>query len=266
MSGTVRTLDAALEERIGYRFQNRALFAQALTHRSFEHEKPRAEVSSPRTATPQSDNEQLEFLGDSILGFVASDALFRALPNLAEGQLSQRKAHLVSATHLYSCALELGLGDHLRLGRGEERNGGRARRTLLANAIEAIIAAIYLDGGLESARDFIHRHVLNDLHTVEELDATSLLNYKSLLQEKAQANGLPPPRYTVVQTEGPEHAKEFTVEVTIGSQYTARATSTSKKSASQLAAQMLWEELAAANWKFSAEEAETGMTQAIQAR
>lgn len=230
-----------LEERIAYRFLSRGLLEHALTHRSYEHERP-----SGRTALKSSDNEQMEFLGDSILGFVVSEALFRAHPELAEGQLSQRKAHLVSAIHLHDCAVRLGLGEFLKLGRGEERNGGRERRNLLANALEAIIAAIYLDGGLEPARHFVLEHVLDGRHTSENIEDSDLQNFKSQLQERAQAQGLPTPRYAIVDTAGPEHAKVFTVEVKVGTELVARAAGSSKKAASQLAAKALMEKLASA--------------------
>src|SRR5919202_4236408 len=144
-----------LEEKLGYQFRTRSLLLQALTHRSWS-------VEHRDVATGRSDNERLEFLGDSVLGFVVSEALLDSFPDETEGQLSQRKAHLVSATHLHSCAVELDLGEFLLLGKGEEQNGGRARRTVLANAFEALIAALHLDGGLEPARQFICRTVLRE--------------------------------------------------------------------------------------------------------
>lgn len=240
---------ADLQARIDYRFLTSSLLERALTHRSFEHERPNTPRN--RIETKSLDNEQMEFLGDSILGFIVSDALFGAHPELAEGQLSQRKAHLVSALHLHECAVALSLGDFLRLGRGEERNGGRERRNILANALEALIAAIYLDGGIESAREFILQYVLDGRHTAENVDASDLMNYKSVLQEQAQARGLPTPRYSILQTDGPEHAKVFTVEVKIGSDFAAQATGSSKKAGSQLAAKVLIDQMQAANWNFT---------------
>jgi len=227
----------ALEERLQYRFQNRDLLVRALTHRSASADKP------PSAVAEDCDNEQLEFLGDSILGFVASEALVAKHPFVREGQLSQWKAHLVSATHLHDCALALELGAYLRLGKGEERNGGRERRTLLANAVEAVIAAIYLDGGIEPARNFIREHILGILDSAQEIELIGLLNHKSVLQERTQALGLPIPRYSTVETSGPEHAKVFTVEARVGSGFVSRATGTSKKAASQQAAQLLLEKL-----------------------
>ena len=142
-----------LEEKLNYRFRNQELLTRALTHRSWLSDRRPGDQDT-------ADNEQLEFLGDSILGFIVSESLVRRDPRIREGQLSQWKAHLVSSTHLHQRALTLGLGDYLRLGKGEERNGGRERKTLLANALEAIIAAIYLDSSVETVRDFITIHVL----------------------------------------------------------------------------------------------------------
>ncbi len=241
-----------LGQRAGYEFKNWALLEQALTHRSYEHDRPRcAAETTSQLPERRNDNEQLEFLGDSVLGFAVSEALFRAHPTLAEGQLSKQKAHLVSAVHLHDSALRLGIGEFLRLGRGEERNGGRERRTLLANALEAIIAAIYLDGGMEPARDFIHRHILSNRRMTGDEDDMELLNYKSALQEQVQARGMQTPRYSIVQTSGPEHQKIFTVEVRVGTQLAARAVGSTKKAASQMAAKLLAEELQASNWSLA---------------
>ncbi|MBV9157306.1 MAG: ribonuclease III [Acidobacteriaceae bacterium] len=226
----------ALEQKLGYRFRNQELLVRALTHRSWLSEKSSV---LPRNA----DNEQLEFLGDSILGFAVSEALVLRHPTAHEGQLSQWKAHLVSATHLHRCALELGLGDFLLLGRGEEQNGGRGRKTLLANALEALIAAMYIDGGLDIARNFIEQHLLSVLQKPDDVESLGLLNHKSVLQERAQALGLPVPRYSTVETSGPEHAKVFTVEARIGNQLVSRAAGSSKKAASQQAAERLIEQL-----------------------
>ena len=224
-----------LEPLLDHQFRHRELLQRALTHRSWVSEK------SPKQ--PENDNEQLEFLGDSVLGFLVSESLVRQHPSAWEGQLSQWKAHLVSATHLHRCALNLGLGQYLRLGRGEERNGGRERKALLANALEAVIAALYLDAGVEAARTFVERHVLDVIDEPEDVHALELLNFKSVLQEQAQAKGLPVPRYVTVATNGPEHAKTFVVEARIGNQLVSRAEGTSKKQASQLAAQLLLEQL-----------------------
>jgi ribonuclease III len=222
----------AIGDKLGYRFRNRELLTRALTHRSWLSER-----GSP--LPENADNEQLEFLGDSVLGFIVSEALVRRHPTAREGQLSQWKAQLVSSAHLHRCATVLNLGQYLLLGKGEERNGGRERRTLLANALEAIIAAIHIDGGIDAAREFIEDHVLADLNGTASVDLIGLLNYKGLLHERAQALGLPSPQYTTVETSGPDHAKVFTVEVRIGEKWSSRASGSSKKAASQQAAELL---------------------------
>ena len=223
----MRDLEAeALETALGYQFKSRELLIRALTHRSSVYEK---------TSTAAADNEQLEFLGDAILGFVVSDALVSAYPDYPEGKLSKLKAHLVSAVHLHQVAARLKLGDHLLLGRGEEMSGGREKKALLANAIEALIAAVYLDGGIEPAGRFILEHVIGGSEpSSEEAPAT---DYKSALQELAQSLNLPQPRYAIVEERGPEHAKTFLVEVWVGRDWVSRAEGLSKKSAGQKAAQ-----------------------------
>jgi len=217
----------ALEEGIGYRFKRPELLDRALTHRSSVYEK-HAEGAA-------ADNEQFEFLGDSILGFLVSDMLLESHPDFPEGRLSKLKAHLVSASHLHEVALNIGLGSHLRLGRGEELSGGREKKALLANALEAVIAAIYLDGGIQPARDFVAGHVAAGAE-ISGVDM-EVTDYKSALQERAQALKLPQPRYSIVEERGPEHAKTFLVEARVGREWASRAEGLSKKSASQRAAQ-----------------------------
>jgi ribonuclease-3 len=216
----------ALEAKLGYHFRNRELLARALTHRSSVYEK------NPQS--PAGDNEQLEFLGDSILGFIVSDVLVARHPAHPEGRLSKLKANLVSATHLHRAALRLHLGEHLLLGRGEEMSGGRAKKALLANALEALIAALYLDGGIEMARRFIVEHVIEEAQLLE--DGEPVTDYKSALQEMAQALKLPQPHYSIVEERGPEHSKTFVVEARVGGDWVGRAEGLSKKSASQKAA------------------------------
>jgi len=226
----------ALQEKLGHQFRNQELLLRALTHRSWLSER-----GSP--LPENSDNEQLEFLGDAILGFIVSESLVTQHPLLREGQLSQWKAHLVSASHLHCCAADLRLGDHLLLGRGEERNGGRERKTLLSNALEAVIAAIHMDFGIDAARSFIEEHVLGPLGNADDVKSIGLLNHKSVLHEKAQALGLPAPQYEIVETGGPEHAKIFIIEASIGERFRSRGTGSSKKAASQHAAQLLLEQM-----------------------
>ena len=229
-----------LEAALGHRFASRDLLARALTHRSSAHEKNAG--AAPRSLHGR-DNEQLEFLGDAILGFVVSDALLAAHPEDPEGRLSKLKAQLVSASHLHSVASRLGLGEYLLLGRGEELSGGREKKALLANAVEALIAALYLDGGMEPARRFVLRHVVGDM----EPDAEQALaaDYKSALQELAQSLKMPQPRYAIVAEHGPEHSKTFVVEARVGRDWVSRAEGPSKKSAGQKAAEQVLRRLEA---------------------
>lgn len=220
----------SLEAVIGYGFQNQELLRRALTHKSRVYERGTADVLS--------DNEQLEFLGDSILGFLVSERLVAIHPEHPEGRLSKLKAHLVSASHLYEVAVALRLGDYLLLGRGEEMSGGREKKALLSNAVEALIAAIYLDGGIDMVRRFVLDHILGEFHQSED-GIETVTDYKSALQEMAQALHLPQPRYTILEERGPEHAKTFLVEVRLGREWVSQAEGLSKKSAGQKAAQRI---------------------------
>jgi ribonuclease-3 len=213
------------EEHIGHRFARHELLTRALTHKSYSHEAKQDDVR---------DNETFEFLGDSVLGFVIGDLLFQRFPQVDEGALSKIKAYLVSATSLASKAREYGMGDVIYLGVGEEKSGGRKKDSLLANLFEAVIAAIYLDGGIEPARALIERSFKDD---IERIDSDDLLfhDYKTALQELAQGRGLPLPEYTVIGEVGPDHDKRFIVEVKVGS-LTKRGEGTSKKEAQQQAA------------------------------
>ncbi len=235
---------SSLESAIGHRFDNRELLERALTHSSHVHEQGTGE------GTPLADNEQLEFLGDSILGFLISEALVVRLPRYSEGRLSKLKAHIVSAAHLYGVAERLKLGQYLQLGRGEEMSGGRSKRTLLVDALEALLAALYLDAGIDTARDFVNRCVVGHpsvdaVFTADELPAT-LTDFKSALQELARARNLALPRYVIVKEQGPEHSKTFTIEVRLGKDWVAQAEGYSKKNAAQNAARVIFEQLSAA--------------------
>jgi ribonuclease-3 len=227
---------AGLEAQIGHPFQDRALLERALTHKSYRFEKPAPEN------TVLGDNEQLEFLGDSVLGFLVSEQLVRIYPDLPEGGLSKRKARLVSAQRLYEAAEKLNLGQHLLLGRGEEMSGGRSKRALLANALEAVIAALYLDGGVEVARRFILEYLIGESPDSADSDGRAG-DYKSALQELTQRLKLPPPRYSIVREQGPEHSKTFTVEVRVGRGVASRGEGLSKKSAGQMAARLALDQL-----------------------
>jgi ribonuclease III len=231
----MQSVQDALETKLGYSFRNRDLLERAMTHRSRFSEKP--------PSSQGGDNEQLEFLGDSILGFVVSEALVLKHPDGREGHLSKWKAHLVSAAHLHRCALELGLGEFLLLGRGEDMSGGREKKALLSDAVEALIAALYMDGGLVVAQRFIEARILHVLPEASNSALLETLDHKSALQERAQSSGFAPPRYVTVNAEGPEHSKVFTVEVQLSDELRARAAGRSKKVASQSAALLLLEEL-----------------------
>lgn len=232
---------SALEAAIGHVFRDRELLERALTHKSHAHEQTGDLNGAPRD--PSGDNEQLEFLGDAVLGFVASEYLVQRNPEAPEGRLSKLKAHLVSAAHLHEAAQRLNLGAYLFLGRGEEMSGGREKKALLADGLEAMIAAIYLDAGLPAARAFIESHILALFEDGGEEVLSAGTDHKSALQEMAQALKLPPPRYVILAEEGPEHLKTFTVEVRVGKDWVSQAQGTSKKSAGQKAAQHVLRQL-----------------------
>jgi ribonuclease-3 len=224
-----------LEDRIGYTFEDKSLAIRALSHRSLNSER---KLSREELAE---HNEQLEFLGDSVLGILVSEHLFHRYPELPEGKLSVYKARIVSAAHLLEVARRIGLGDMLILGKGEELSGGREKKALLADAVEAILGAVYLDGGLEAARGVVERVVLSLAAEKEETD--DFKNFKALLQEHAQAAGLPQPLYVTIATEGPEHEKTFVVEVRLGPALDAQGSGPTKKSASQQAARLLYDRI-----------------------
>ncbi len=224
----------ALEAILGHNFENRELFERALTHKSCAADKSSQDAAA--------DNEQLEFLGDSILGFLVSETLVARNPAFPEGRLSKLKAYLVSAAHLHAVALQVNLGGYLLLGRGEEMSGGREKKALLANAVEALIAALYLDGGIEPVRRFVVQHIMGEPLSPDE--GAQVTDHKSALQEMAQALKLPQPRYSTVEERGPEHAKTFLVEVSIGRDWVSQAEGLSKKSAGQKAAEQILQQLA----------------------
>ena len=229
---------AILEKKLSYTFHTKELLRRALTHKSRAFE-----ITAPGGNGRGADNEQLEFLGDAILGFLISELLVIRHPGLPEGRLSQLKAYLVSANHLYESAQALELGEHLFLGRGEELSGGREKRALLADAMEAIIAAMYLDGGIEPVRNFVLSAVVASFDAAAGEDESLVVDYKAALQEMAQTLKLPTPRYVTTRESGPEHKRTFTVEVRIGADMAERAEGSSKKAAGQKAAQLLLESL-----------------------
>ena len=223
----------AFERIIGYRFRDPGLLEHGLTHTSRANEDVSGGVF---------DNESMEFLGDAVLGFAIADLLFRKFPNQDEGWKSKVKASLVSTSSLARLAERLNLGEHLLLGRGEEKTGGRRKQALLADGYEALIAAIYLDGGVEQATTFIQRQFADLMNEAREPDSV-MRDFKSALQERVQSNGQPPPEYIVVGELGPDHHKTFHVEVRVRGEAVAEGSGRSKKEAEQDAARQALEAL-----------------------
>ncbi len=223
----------ALQRAIGYRFRDRGLLEHAMTHTSRANEDVSGGVV---------DNESMEFLGDALLGFVIADVLFREFPRFDEGQKSKAKAAVVSTATLAKQAERLQLGDHLLLGRGEEKTGGRRKQALLADTYEALLAAVYLDGGIEHARALIVREFAP---LIDELrrDGVTGQDYKSALQELLQSRDLPLPDYRIVGTAGPDHRKLFEIEVGVKGEPLATAIGASKKEAEQEAARCALDKL-----------------------
>lgn len=237
-------LASPIESLLRHKFSQPELLTRALTHRSLAHEKKPAPIDS---ATPDSrlvDNEQLEFLGDSIVGFLVAEELCRLYPELREGELTRLRAELVSRKHLGQVANRLNLGEYMLLGRGEERSGGRKKTALLANCIEAVIAALYLDGGIGPSRGFILREIIDP--AVQALrdqmrEAKTIGDSKSALQELLQARDHSQPEYSIKAESGPDHRKRFLVEVFarhdgVRGKLLARGVGTTRKQAEQEAA------------------------------
>jgi ribonuclease-3 len=214
-----------LEQKLAYRFRTIEFLQNALTHKSFAYESG----GSPH-------NESMEFLGDAILGFLVTDFIFHEFPEFSEGRKSKIKAYLVSSTTLSQLALQLDIPKHLRLGRGEEKTGGRKKKALSANAFEAVIAAIYLDSNIDEVRKFlgpIYRPLIREVGE----GRAAIEDPKTALQEYLQGRNLEPARYTVTAESGPEHRKTFQVELRIGARILGTATGPTKKNAELLAAQ-----------------------------
>jgi ribonuclease-3 len=224
---------AALERRVGYTFRDPGLLEHAMTHTSRANEDVSGGVI---------DNESLEFLGDAVLGFAIADLLFRRFPNRDEGWKSKMKAALVSTSSLARLAEGLDLGEHLLLGRGEEKTGGRRKQALLADGYEALIAAIYLDGGVDQAVAFIAKQ-FEPLVDEAKTPNAAFHDFKSALQERVQSAGDPLPEYAVVGETGPDHHKTFQVQVRVGGKPLAEAVGRSKKEAEQEAARLALEYL-----------------------
>lgn len=211
-----------LEKRIGYQFRDKALLKQAVTHSSFTNEQK---------INKYGDYERLEFLGDAVLELVSSDFLFHRNPPLPEGKMTKLRSTYVCEPALAFCAKDLELGQFLRLGKGEELNGGRERESIIADVMEAVIGAMFLDGGMEKAREFIHRFILSDLENKQ-----LFYDSKSILQELVQKKYHTQVTYGLLGENGPEHEKEFKVCVTIGNRIAGEGVGRSKKSAEQQAA------------------------------
>jgi ribonuclease III len=222
-----------LENLLEYRFKSQGLLSQALTHRSFVNEH---EAENLR------NNESLEFLGDAVLGFVISSKIFQHCPELTEGELSKIKAYLVSAANLVRFAEKIHLGDFIRLSRGEEKTGGRTKRAIVVDAYEAIIGAMYLDGGVEAVSEFVGRQIDEFL---DRLDFKQLTygDFKSALQEHLHNLGRPEPVYRVVDEIGPDHRKTFVVQVVIHGEVIAESSGRTKKEAQQSAAHLALDSL-----------------------
>lgn len=210
-------------DKVKASFTNPKLLDQALTHRSWINEHP----DSPGT------NERLEFLGDAVLEFVVSSAIYEKFPDQEEGYLTALRANLVNTHNLAEVAKELKVGEHIHLSKGEEETGGRENPSLLADTVEAVVGALYLDQGIAKAEEFITDHILSN---IKQKLAQPLKDAKSRLQEKVQAEGLPTPKYKVIEESGPDHAKEFMVEVSIDGQVWGQGKGRNKAEAQQEAA------------------------------
>ena len=217
-----RKVIETLEMRIGYTFQNKNLLRQALTHSSFANEQK---------INKWDDYERLEFLGDAVLELVSSDYLYRADPHMPEGKLTKLRSSMVCEPALAYCARDIELGNYIFLGRGEEATGGRRRESITSDVLEAVIGAIYLDGGLQHAREFINRFILSDLE-----DKQLFYDSKTILQELIQTNGEGKLSYALVEESGPEHDKLFRVEAMLDGKKIGAGSGRTKKHAEQQAA------------------------------
>jgi len=240
-----------LEQALEYKFARPDLLEQAMTHTSQARELESAQAHPPVRV---GDNEQLEFLGDAVLGLVTTEELFHRFPHFREGELSKMRAHLVSEKHLIQVAQRLEFGHYLRLGRGEEKSGGRNKTALLVDAFEAVLGAMYVDGGFEPVRRVVLQHVVfPELERIARGGTNlPLTDFKSALQEKLQAMGRPQPSYVLVKEQGPEHSKTFTVEARLipiasseNNVFVGRAEGSTKKNAEQGAARQVLEHLTA---------------------
>ncbi|MCA1816586.1 MAG: ribonuclease III [Acidobacteria bacterium] len=231
---------AQLERRLGYEFRDRGLFERAVTHRSWAHEQVGPGEEERARAL---HNEALEFLGDSVLGLVVAEHLFRGHHDLTEGDLSRMKHQLVSTQTLAEVSSRLGIGGFIRLGHGEEKTGGRNKQTLLADSFEALLGAIYLDGGFKAATDFVLRALEDQLGEATP-ESAAAADYKTMLQERVQAACRVTPTYELISTEGPPHDRTFHVEVR-WNEMTVKGTGTTIKAAEMESARRALEHLEA---------------------
>lgn len=211
-----------LEQKIGYRFRNKKLLRQALTHSSYANEKKLGKLGC---------NERLEFLGDAVLELISSDVLYARFPQIPEGELTKKRASLVCEPSLAYCARQFGLPEYLLLGRGEDMTGGRMRDSIVSDAAEALLGAIYLDGGFERAREFVLKFILNDIERKQ-----LFYDSKTILQELVQEDGKQPVEYVLTGESGPDHNKQFEVEVRINGIPAGNGAGHTKKAAEQAAA------------------------------
>lgn len=237
-------LTAEFEEKFGYRFQNVQSLTEALTHRSYTHYAKEVSVS----------NERMEFLGDSVLGLIVGEELFREHPNYDEGDLTKTKSLMVNETTLSKIGIESGLNELIYMSPEEKKSGGRQRHSIVSDAVEAVIAAIYLDGGLKATREFVRNILIS--HSSEILNDATQRNFKGELLEYLQSQGIDPPYYEVISENGPDHDKTFEVAVFTDGKKTGFGNGSSKKDAEQKAAReaisnLLREEAKKAGWKQS---------------
>jgi ribonuclease-3 len=242
MQDTTLNGDDELQERLGYKFSSPALLERALTHSSAVPELRVSGAEELANDTLPMDNERLEFLGDAVLELLASEYLLSTFPEWSEGQLSKSRARIVNAGSLEAAARRLRLGEHLRLGRGEEKTGGRDKQTLLADAFEAVVAGIYLDAGLGPTREVLRR-VLFEQALEERGERISESDRKSALQEFLQGRGRPPAEYRLAGESGPDHQKVFLIDVWVDGECRATGEGSTKKEAEQRAARSALEQL-----------------------
>ena len=210
------------QEVIGYHFHDEKLLRQALTHSSFANEKH---------LKKHSDNERLEFLGDAVLEIISSEFLYKEYPDKPEGELTKLRASIVCEPTLALCTKDIALGEYLLLGKGEDQTGGRGRKSILSDALEAVIGAIYLDGGFANAKEFIHKYILTDIEHKQ-----LFYDSKTILQEMVQAQAKGALEYEILKEEGPDHNKTFEVRAMLGKEEVGRGSGRTKKAAEQVAA------------------------------